>query len=293
MPGPKYHFDHSYGDVRTGSGMYALHQICDLNCNPGMQIREHIQRVHEITYVVSGGGVMWVNDEEIPLRPRMAVINRRGDRHKIIAHPDSSLRYFCLGFSFREGMEGEGMRAIRDFFEHPGACLLSDAEEIQEDFISLFDEILIRDEMTDVMLESCMNRMLCRVFRQFNRSQRPGYHLGGKKGADEQLIYEVVHYIDAHAQEPGLLSTVSREFCYCYDYLARKFTAVMGESMRNYYQIRRFEKACEYLRSGLSVTAASEIMGYRSIHAFSNAFKKQVGVSPEEYLRRLQEGHMP
>ena len=24
-----------------------------------------------------------------------------------------------------------------------------------------------------------------------------------------------------------------------------------------------------------------------------NSFKKQVGVSPEEYLRRLQEGHMP
>jgi len=293
VPRPKYHFDNRYGEVRAQGGMYVLDQICDLNCTPGMQIPEHVQRVHEITYIVSGGGTLWVNDEKISLKPRMAVINRQGDRHKILACADEALRYFCLGFQFRDSFPQGEIQPVKHFFESPGPSVLMEAEDMQEAFISLFDEILIRDELTDVMLESCMNRIICKAYRSLTRPQRTGYHLSGKKGADENLIYEVVHYIDGHAQEPGLLSTISREFCYCYDYLARKFTAVMGENMRNYYHIRRFEKACEYLRSGLSVTAVSEMMGYKSIHAFSNAFKKRVGISPGEYLHQLLEHSRP
>ena len=65
--------------------------------------------------------------------------------------------------------------------------------------------------------------------------------VGGSAGEtmDTNLAYEVVHYIDSHAEEGGLLSTLSREFGYSYDHISRRFAHVTGESLRDYYNRRR------------------------------------------------------
>ena len=57
----------------------------------------------------------------------------------------------------------------------------------------------------------------------------------------------------------------------------------MGESLQAYFMRRKFEQAADRLRQGLSVTEVSEQTGYQSIHAFSRAFRHQMGMTPSEY----------
>ena len=59
--------------------------------------------------------------------------------------------------------------------------------------------------------------------------------------------------------------------------------------MESYHTKRRFEKSNEYLRQGYSVTKVAELMGFKSIHAFSRAYKKYVGMAPREYKKWAEE----
>lgn len=63
----------------------------------------------------------------------------------------------------------------------------------------------------------------------------------------------------------------------------------MGENLMSYYSKRRFEKAKERIAKGLSITNVSEKMGYKSIHAFSRAFKNYVGMTPTDYRKWVEE----
>lgn len=284
MSRARYHFDNYYGNRLLSVGRaYLLFQTGDINCNPGQGIGEHVQCVHEISYIVSGRGWMWIDGEEIAVVPGMAVIDRTGEKHRIEAAADSHLRYFYIGFAFADTAQEEPMTALRAFYENLSVHVLEGAFALQEAFVELFNEILYRDAVSDAMIESCMHRIICGTYRMATRPHSPGYALGRGEMVDQRFIYDVIHYIDSHAQENGLLSRLAAEFGYSYGYIARRFSAVTGENLRDYYNVRRFEKACEYLSEGLSVTAAAERLGYESIHAFSNAFKKKVGVSPSTY----------
>lgn len=282
--GARYHFDNNYGDtLTTVGGVYALFQTGDLNCNPGHSVGEHVQCVHEISYIVSGRGWMWIDNRAIAVQPGMGVINRTGERHRIKAAEDEHLRYFYLGFRLTEGAHGKAAEALRAFYDDPPTRVIADATPLQEAFVSLFHEILYRDAVSDPMLESCMHRIICGTYRLCMHGREAGYRIDQGEGREGDLIYDVLHYIDANAQHSGLLSTLGAEFGYSYDYIARKFALATGERLRDYYHARRFEKACEYLRDGMSVTAVSQRLGYESIHAFSNAFKKRFGVPPSAY----------
>ncbi len=52
----------------------------------------------------------------------------------------------------------------------------------------------------------------------------------------------------------------------------------------------RHERACELLRSGLSVTQVAYQVGYRDLANFTRAFRREGGKSPSEYVREWAAG---
>ena len=100
-------------------------------------------------------------------------------------------------------------------------------------------------------------------------------------------MYDVIQYMDTHMENLIDLAELGQIFGYSYTYISSRFTERMEESLKRYYTRRRFEKAREYLSNGESVTKVAEMVGYKSIHAFSRAFHKEVGMSPKEYKEQL------
>ena len=131
-----------------------------------------------------------------------------------------------------------------------------------------------------------MQEIICGVYRIFSRKFYKNYLLSGSNNSDEKLVYDVINYIDVHLESMENLSALSAEFGYSYTHIAQKFSAFTGESLKSYHTKRRFEKSNEYLRQGYSVTKVAELMGFKSIHAFSRAYKKYVGMAPREYNGR-------
>lgn len=281
----RYHFDKISAELNK-VGPYMLYQVGDLYFSPGYEVPEHKQIVHEITYVVSGTGISRTNGIETELKPGMIYLNSIRDIHSIETSEDQPLRIFYLGFSFAEPINSAAVGKLKVFFENPHPRFTENTLSIRDAFIGMFSQLIYRDAFSDMLTESYMQQIICNTYRLFHKNAQYTYFINQGHGVDEQLVYDVVHYLDTQIGEIDKLASLGDEFGYSYDYLSQKFSKVTGQGLKAYYTARRFEKAKEYLMQGLSVTTVSELMGYKSIHAFSNAFKKEFGISPSDYQKQ-------
>jgi AraC-like DNA-binding protein/mannose-6-phosphate isomerase-like protein (cupin superfamily) len=292
----KYHFDNVYDQMRTVIGPYILYQAGDLYCNPGYRVPPHTQIVDEITCVVSGSGVSVTDGISTPLKPGMIYLNGEGETHAIEASDDEPLRYFYLGFRFAEPVSPGAMGKLKAFFDRPAPRYEENIASIQDAFIGLLSQFIYRDILSETLTESYMHQIVCGVYRLFHHCAQYTYLVNEGSAADERLVYDVAHYLDAQVGGIDHLRSLGKEFGYSYAYISQKFSKVTGRSLKAYYTSRRFKKARDYLAEGMRVTTVSELMGYRSIHSFSNAFKKEFGLCPSDYQKKQfsdQEKNIP
>lgn len=266
-------------------GPYILYQIGDLSCEAGYQTFEHEQTVYEITYVLSGSGSFFVDNRVYDMQKGDLLIVRKGEMHNIISSEGDPLRFFYLGFDFVEPIAHERIAQLKSFFDSTELVEIHNAMGVQDTFMKLLSEFISDDTLSDLLVEAYMQEIICTVYRIFSRKFYKSYLLSGSNNSDEKLVYDVINYIDVNMESMENLSALSREFGYSYTHIAQKFSAFTGESLKTYHTKRRFEKANEYLRQGYSITKVAELMGFKSIHAFSRAYKKFVGMAPREYKK--------
>lgn len=285
----KFHFDNTYAGMDMLYGPYVLYQIGDLSCEAGYQTFEHEQAVYEITYVLSGTGAFYVDDTVYTMQKGDLLLVRKGQMHNIISAEIEPLRFFYLGFDFVEPIVNEKIAQLKSFFDTNEQVQFHNAVSLQDTFMRVLSEFISDDVLSNLLIEAYMQEIICGVYRIFSRKFYKNYLLSGSNNSDEKLVYDVINYIDVHLESMENLSALSAEFGYSYTHIAQKFSAFTGESLKSYHTKRRFEKSNEYLRQGYSVTKVAGLMGFKSIHAFSRAYKKYVGMAPREYKKWAEE----
>lgn len=285
----KFHFDNTYAGMDMLYGPYVLYQIGDLSCEAGYQTFEHEQAVYEITYVLSGTGAFYVDDTVYTMQKGDLLLVRKGQMHNIISAEIEPLRFFYLGFDFVEPIVNEKIAQLKSFFDTNEQVQFHNAVSLQDTFMRVLSEFISDDVLSNLLIEAYMQEIICGVYRIFSRKFYKNYLLSGSNNSDEKLVYDVINYIDVHLESMENLSALSAEFGYSYTHIAQKFSAFTGESLKSYHTKRRFEKSNEYLRQGYSVTKVAKLMGFKSIHAFSRAYKKYVGMAPREYKKWAEE----
>jgi len=100
-------------------------------------------------------------------------------------------------------------------------------------------------------------------------------------GQTEELCFQMMHYIDTHLYSMCSLREVTNSLNYSYSYLSDLFRQNTGDTLQNYYRIRRLEAARLLILEGkLKIREIAELLQYSSIYTFSRAFREQFGVSP-------------
>lgn len=284
----KFHFDNLYSERDRVFGPYILYQIGDLSCEPGYQTYEHEQTVYEISYVLSGSGQFFVDGTPFEVEKDDLFLSKKTGTHNVVSSENDPLRYFYLGFDFVEPLKNDQFVQLKAFFDTNETFKIPNASGIQDSFMKLLSEFLAKDFLSPMLVEAYMQEIICAVYRTFQKKVYRSYLLNSPNNSDEKLVYDVIHYIDVNLESMEGLTELSREFGYSYTHIAQKFSALTGESLKAYHTKRRFEKANEYLREGYSVTKIAERLGFKSIHAFSRAYKKYVGVAPRENKKRAE-----
>ena len=285
----KFHFDNTYAGMDMLYGPYVLYQIGDLSCEAGYQTFEHEQAVYEITYVLSGTGAFYVDDTVYTMQKGDLLLVRKGQMHNIISAEIEPLRFFYLGFDFVEPIVNEKIAQLKSFFDTNEQVQFHNAVSLQDTFMRVLSEFISDDVLSNLLIEAYMQEIICGVYRIFSRKFYKNYLLSGSNNSDEKLVYDVINYIDVHLESMENLSALSAEFGYSYTHIAQKFSAFTGESLKSYHTKRRFEKSNEYRGLGDVYKRQAELMGFKSIHAFSRAYKKYVGMAPREYKKWAEE----
>ncbi len=277
----KLHFDNLFEDDELPIGDFLLYQAGDLACEAGYSVEEHDQVVDEISYVVSGEGVFSVNGEDFTVHKGDIVLSSCGERHNICASMTDPLRFFYVGFTFRSP-DKEPYPQLAAPFREPGIKRIS-SNAVFDCFVAFLEELARPDGLSDLMLQSLLTQLVCTTARLFRSTGKGGYFAADSAAANAKLVRDIAAYLDTHACETPRLRELSGKFGYSYTHISQLFSSTMDESLKAYHTRRRFEKACAELSRGLSVTKVAELTGFQSVHAFSRAFTKHVGITPKEY----------
>lgn len=98
------------------------------------------------------------------------------------------------------------------------------------------------------------------------------------------LIYECEKYIDENYERGITVSEISRYIGVSMSYLSRIFKDETGNTIINYINEKKIQKAKEYLGgTDMKIYEIAEKLGFENTTYFSYFFKKYTGISPKEY----------
>ncbi len=102
--------------------------------------------------------------------------------------------------------------------------------------------------------------------------------------AQSSIAELVVSYLEENVYRDLSLADICKRFYMGKSQLSKLFAEYTDDSPMGYFAKLKIAEAKRLLRQeGLSVSRISDMLSYSSIHNFSRAFKKMVGVSPLEY----------
>ncbi|MCG7408645.1 response regulator [Paenibacillus sp. ACRRX] len=110
-----------------------------------------------------------------------------------------------------------------------------------------------------------------------------------QQGQEQHIIFDIAKYVEQHYHEELSLQDMATRFYVSREYISRKFKQQFGINLSDYLTSIRTEKAkLLLLNPHLRISQVAAMVGIQDEKYFSKVFKKQVGVSPNEYRKSKQ-----
>ena len=111
---------------------------------------------------------------------------------------------------------------------------------------------------------------------------------GLKTHNKKNLIDSITSYLDKNIDRTLKTEDIAQKFNYSASYLLTLFKKHTGYSIIQFFNLKKMQKACEYLKySDLSIKEISYRLGFQDPFYFSRIFKKTIGQSPSEYREEV------
>ena len=268
-------------------GVLNLFQISERICTAGNEIPLHRQSCHELTCIVEGEGLFRNNDVDCPVRAGQLHLASAEETHYIRASR-STLRFFCVGFTFNKEHADYAKYAATDaFFSAPDRHLCDDRYATRRRLSDALGELEDTRALGEEMLQLMLLQVLICAYRSFNRGAQEE-RMKARESRVTPLLNDMTRYIDEHIGMGTVLSDMASELGYNYSYLSRRFSSVMGMTLKQYYDQSRFERAVELLMQNEPLGTVAEQTGFADTASFCKAFKRYYHVSPGRYRKRLK-----
>ncbi len=111
--------------------------------------------------------------------------------------------------------------------------------------------------------------------------------IDSQSAGNNNIAIKAKAYIDELSGFELDMQRLSRALGYSREHITRAFSSVYRVTPKQYFNTHRMNIALSELVSGKKVFEVAEDVGFSSQYAFSKAFKKYFGLSPEKYLPTL------
>lgn len=248
-------------------------------CSPSKEtIGPLVKSLYLIHYVISGKGLLRINDKEYEITQNGIFFIPPGV--KISYQPDKSTPWQYLWVEFN-GISAKALCNKALLCELDPVYYPKNNKAILKEFADMIEESIMSDSSITV---SCLSHLLKIFTLLIKERQQTSRHLMSKA---EYTIRPIAQYIEQNFYDSSLsLEIIAEHFHINASYLSRLFKKVMNIPPTKYIIELRMHKAFAMLKTqAFNITEISQTIGYSSPFYFSKEFKRYCGITPSEYQK--------
>ncbi len=142
---------------------------------------------------------------------------------------------------------------------------------------------------SEQLIRNYLEILLIQLYRGGQAAQAPVLHSHPREVERQELLDEILHYFDTHADKRLSLQQICQDNLVGRSQIQKLFREKTGCGVMEYFGRMKVEAARRMIREGRSnFTEIAQTLGYTSIHYFSRHFKKISGMTPSEYASSVQ-----
>ena len=232
----------------------------------------------ELFYVISGHGEFLVNDERFDIHPDDMIIINPNVLHTEVKLKETPMEYIVVGIEGLQFTNIDQGVVRKDFSIHS-------YRDHKEDILYYLNALLKEQELKRQYYEMiCQNQLQILVINMLRHASSDLVVVPAKKIAKECRFIE--QYIANHYRENITLDLLSEKTFMNKFYMVHAFKQYKGISPINYLIQLRVTKAKELLATtDRSIAQISDDCGFSSQSYFSQVFKKETHMTPNEYRK--------
>lgn len=244
------------------------------------QVHPHYHDHFELCYVDEGEGWFAINDFVYEVKKGDLFLTKPWEIHHGTARGDTPYRLYYLGFELDTISNLE-----TDYYQLGSHRVCPDPQAtIRHTFHEIFTELQQAQMHTLEMIRSLFLRLLVSVLRLY---EQMGQMPESRPTLLSPVIRDVLNSIHAAHGLEDTIDTLAEKVHLSRSHLAREFQRCMGVSLGHYMRTSCLEWSKLYLcETTASISQIAEFLHFPSIHTFSLFFKRQTGLSPQEYRKQ-------
>lgn len=231
----------------------------------------------EFLYIAKGSGVLCCDSSEYPVKEGAICAVSSLELH--YTKTDSRLEYYCLipdsAFLLQNGIDTS----------HLEFCHVIESDKISAAFSRFISAYLSKDSFREAKIRLGALNLILEIAENYSSQKKAS---GSAKSLDR--LKKAISYINGHMAERISADDVARAASLSKYYFLREFKALTGQTLVDFVNNLRCEKARAMLAQGeLSVSEIASLCGFNGASYFSRVFYESAGLTPKEY-RRLYSG---
>ena len=281
----KYHINYDFRpDTYKVDGVDIV-QIGRRYTSEGALIEGHAHlNWFELTVVTKGACRIITNDVEAKVTKGEIYLSYPYDIHEIMADESEGLEYDFFSFCPQGEMKECFDRIARESIGKSSRVFKD--ERIEYLVRAAISEFVTEKPHKESVIGGIASQLLAYIVRDFEEIRPKSKSIT----KSDILCQQIMSYIDMHIYDIEALEEIADVFSYNYSYLSALFKRTTKKTLTDYYRARRLETARALLAEGrVKVSEVSEMLGYSSPFAFSNAFKNKYGIAPKSIRQKQGE----
>ena len=228
----------------------------------------------EIQFCQEGEGFALLNSEHYDFKKNDIVVVNSNVIH--YTGTSSELCYSCLIVS-TEFLERLGIDQNRICFK----SLVKD-ETLVDLFAALKQTYTDRNDMYRT---AKLNKLLIEILLELAQNHGAPKAPTEQNTKIEKVLKSAISYMRENYMQRITLHNVAKAVNYDKYALCREFKKYTSQTITDYLNNYRCQRATEFLSAGYSVASSADLCGFDNLSYFCRTFKKYIGKTPSEYKK--------
>ncbi len=267
-------------------------------------IPTHSHPYYQCIYYLRGCGSLKVNSKSIQIQPGQLLILDKNVPHNYTGRMDILTETFTITFDLFhlppdekeapiEPFEGLGVEDLNEILytqDMPPSFIF---HQYQRELISH----TVKEITSELVLKQAGHLLIVRanllkLFSYFIRFAKEAMIFRGTSSTRDLRLHSIIQkamgLIEENYYKPLSIEDIAAACAICSSHLNVLFKKETGTTVYQYLLNIRMKKAKELLRSGAgNITEVAFKVGFNDSNYFSRMFKMRVGLSPREYLNKI------